>query len=264
MTQARRFGMELMAPRLVTEIDNVNGYKKIHFDNGESIATHSVIIATGVDYRKHEAQGIDRFLGAGVYYGAALTEAMTCRDGDVYIAGGGNSAGQTAMYLSRIARHIYVVVRKGELSSNMSAYLIERILSTPNISIVPNSIVTGVDGSDRLEQVQIARENGEHPETHPACAFFIFIGARPYTNWIDAAILKDERGFVATGASVQKMPSFQNSWPLKRDPYTLETSLPGVFAAGDVRSGAMNRVASAVGEGAMAISLVHRYLAEIK
>lgn len=264
MTQATRLGMEFLSPQLVVAVEDVNGYKKITLENGKAIITHSVIITTGVDYRKHEASGIDQFIGAGVYYGAALTEAAACKDGEVYIAGGGNSAGQTAMYLSKFARNVHIVVRKGELSSSMSAYLIDQIKATPNIFIIPGSVVTAVSGSDRVEHVEISRENGSSKETKTACAFFIFVGAKPYTDWLDESILKDERGFIETGLNVQKRPEFKKEWKLARDPYLLETSVPGVFAAGDVRAGAMNRVASAVGEGSMAISFVHRFLAEVK
>jgi len=248
----------------VTAIKNNNGYKSITLDNGAVINTRSVIITTGVNYRKLEQKGIHDFTGAGVYYGAAMTEASACKGKDVYIVGGGNSAGQAAMYLSKFAGNVYIIIRKDDLTSTMSAYLIEQLSGTDNIHIRPRSEVIEAQGSDRLEKLIIQNTNTLASEVRPAGALYVFIGAKPFTDWIDLGIVKDSRGFLETGNAVKQNLTFEKIWKENRDPYLLETSCPGIFAAGDVRSGSMNRVASAVGEGSMAISFVHQYLAEVK
>ena len=263
-TQATRLGTEIISPVEVTAIKNNNGYKSITLDNGAVINTRSVIITTGVNYRKLEQKGIHDFTGAGVYYGAAMTEASACKGKDVYIVGGGNSAGQAAMYLSKFAGNVYIIIRKDDLTSTMSAYLIEQLSGTDNIHIRPRSEVIEAQGSDRLEKLIIQNTNTLASEVRPAGALYVFIGAKPFTDWIDLGIVKDSRGFLETGNAVKQNLTFEKIWKENRDPYLLETSCPGIFAAGDVRSGSMNRVASAVGEGSMAISFVHQYLAEVK
>lgn len=260
--QASRFGVEFLSPQEVVDISLSGNYKILTLRDGSTINTRSVIISTGVDYRTHEATGVDKFTGAGVYYGAATTEANACKSQDVYIIGGGNSAGQAAMYLSAYAQNAYIVVRKSDLSSTMSQYLIDQISATPNIHVVGESVVTEVFGTDRLESLELQRLPGAEKRRVKAAALFIFIGAKPITNWIKLDIIRDEKGFLETGRDLLKYDAFKKTWKSDREPFLLETSCPGVFAAGDVRAGAMNRVASAVGEGAMAIKFVHEYLAE--
>jgi len=264
MTQAARLGTEFLSPKSVNAILQKDGYKKIILADAGEINTRSVVITTGVDYRKLETKGISDFTGAGIYYGAAMTEATACKDKEVYVVGGGNSAGQAAMYLSKFAKTVHIIIRKADLTSTMSAYLIDQIKATNNIQIMPNTEITEARGSDKLEQLDISNVKTKHVETKAADALYIFIGAKPFTEWIKLDIIKDGKGFIETGRDLKPHPDFDKIWKLKRDPYLLETSCPGVFAAGDVRAGAMNRVASAVGEGSMAISFVHKYLAEVK
>lgn len=264
MTQSARLGTEFLSPQSVQSIVQKDGYKKVLLDDDREINTRSVVITTGVDYRKLDTKGISDFTGAGIYYGAAMTEATACKDKEVYIVGGGNSAGQAAMYLSKFAKNVFIIIRKGDLSSTMSAYLIDQIKATPNIHLTPKTEITGAFGSDKLEQLQLVNIESGQMETHPADALYIFIGAKPFTDWLSLNIIKDEKGFIETGRELKTYANFAKVWKQKRDPYLLETSCPGVFAAGDVRAGAMNRVASAVGEGSMAISFVHKYLAEVK
>ena len=262
ITQATRFGIEFLSPQEVVEITLKDNYKIVKLSNGNEINTRSIIITTGVDYRQLEAEGINDFTGAGIYYGAATTEAHACKDKDVYIVGGGNSAGQAAMYLSNFAHHVYILIRKPDLSSSMSQYLIDQIKATNNIHILGHTEVLKALGSDRLEKLTLTNLETREEKEVDAGALLIFIGAKPYTDWIGLNIIKDEKGFIETGNSLQKYDTFKKSWKLEREPFLLETCSPGIFAAGDVRSGAMNRVASAVGEGAMAIKFVHEYLAE--
>lgn len=262
ITQATRFGIEFLSPQEVVNIEVKDHYKIITLKDGSVVNSKAIIITSGVDYRKHPAKGIDEFTGAGVYYGAATTEAGACKDQDIYIVGGGNSAGQAAMYLSKFASKVHIVVRKPDLSSSMSQYLIDQIAGTPNIDVLGQTEVLEVKGEERLEQVVLRNNQTNTEETKDAVALFIFIGAKPMTEWLELDIIKDGRGFLETGPSLTKYDNFKKSWKLPREPFLLETCIPGIFAAGDVRSGAMNRVASAVGEGSMAIKMVHEYLAE--
>ncbi|TDB63706.1 response regulator [Arundinibacter roseus] len=263
ITQATRFGVDFMSPEEVVNIEIKDNYKILTLGNGKVINTKSIVITTGVNYRKLDTTGVGDFTGAGVYYGAATTEANGCRDREVYVVGGGNSAGQGAMYLSQFAKNVYILVRKPDLSATMSQYLIDQIDATPNIHLVPCSEIVEAKGEGHLQELVIQDLNSAESRTVPADALFIFIGAKPYTEWIQTDMLKDERGFIETGRGLMQYPSFKKVWKKQREPFMLETCLPGVFAAGDVRASAMNRVASAVGEGAMAISFVHKYLAEI-
>lgn len=262
ITQATRFGVEFLSPQEVTDIELKNQYKIITLKDGNTVNAKSVVITSGVDYRKLPAENIDKFTGAGVYYGAATTEAGACVDKEVYIVGGGNSAGQGAMYLSQFAKNVYIVIRKKDLTSTMSSYLIDQISQTPNIKILGESEIIATEGGEKLESINLKNRNTNKVEKRKANALFVFIGAKPYTDWLKLGILKNERGFLLTGRDLVNKPEFKKSWKVEREPYMLETCVPGVFAAGDVRSGAMNRVASAVGEGAMSISFVHQYLAE--
>jgi len=262
ITQATRFGIEFLSPQEVVDIKLKDNYKILELANGNEINTKAVVITTGVNYRKLEAKGVDDFTGAGVYYGAATTEANACKGRDVYIVGGGNSAGQAAMYLSNFAEHVYIMVRKPDLSSSMSQYLIDQINGTDNISVLGHTEVVEALGDEKLEELVIINNDTNEERKVDAGALLIFIGAKPYTEWVGLNVIKDDKGFIETGNSLTKYAEFKKAWKLEREPFLLETCQPGVFAAGDVRSGAMNRVASAVGEGAMAIKFVHEYLAE--
>jgi thioredoxin reductase (NADPH) len=232
-------------------------------EDGIEIISRSIVITTGVDYRKLEVKGVDDFTGAGIYYGAAITEAAACKDKEVYIIGGGNSAGQAAMYLSKFAKRVYIVIRKESLVATMSAYLIEQIAGTSNIEVCPFTEIIEALGHNCLEKLTLINVNTKETVTKEASALYIFIGAKPYTDWIHMDIIKSKNNFIETGRNLNSYDTFAKGWKLKRDPFLLETSCPGIFAAGDVRAGAMNRVASAVGEGSMAISFVHKYLAGV-
>jgi thioredoxin reductase (NADPH) len=216
-----------------------------------------------VDYRKLDTEGVESFTGAGIYYGAASTEAASCQDKEVYVVGGGNSAGQAAMYLSKFARNVYILIRKDSLASTMSSYLIEQINGVENSHLLPKTEVKEARGDGHLTELFLENVETKEVVLKPSDALYIFIGAKPYTDWIGNSIIRNGRGFIETGRELKSYQHFDQVWKLDRDPYLLETSLPGVFAAGDVRAGAMNRVASAVGEGSMAISFVHKYLAEV-
>jgi len=262
ITQARRLGAEFISPKAVVSIKEVDNYKIITLNDGMEINCRAIIITTGVDYRKLEKRGIESLTGAGVYYGAAITEASACRDKNVYIVGGGNSAGQSAVYLSKFANKVHIVIRRDSLSYTMSAYLIQQIADLPNIQILTNTEIWETKGERHLEQLIIENVITGEKITGDAAALYIFIGAKPFTDWIGDSVQRDGKGYIETGRDLTAYPEFTKRWKLTRDPFLLETSTPGIFAAGDVRSGAMNRVASAVGEGSMAISLVHKYLAE--
>ena len=264
MAQTLRFGVEVVSPREVTDIKIQDQYKTLVLDDGSEVNAKSVILTTGVQYRKLPAEGADKFSGAGVYYGAAMTEAKACEDRKIYVVGGGNSAGQGAVYLSKFAKEVNVLIRKPDLTSSMSSYLIDQIDGIGNIHVHGFRQIEKVCGDDdHVERLVIKNLEDDSTFEEEADAVFIFIGARPRTEWIErGAILTDKRGFVVTGRDLTSTAARAKSWPLERSPFLLETCQPGIFAAGDVRSGAMNRVASAVGEGAMAIKFVHQYLAE--
>lgn len=264
ISQAQRLGTEFITPQSVKAIEQKGGYNKIIMEDGTFVNSRSVVITTGVDYRTLDTKGVADFTGAGIYYGAAMTEAPACKDKDVFIVGGGNSAGQAAMYLSKFARNVSILIRREDLSSTMSAYLIDRIVETPNIHVRAYSEVVEARGSDRLECLIISNiKTGEQTQEH-ADGLYVFIGAKPFTEWLEMNIIKNDKGFIETGRDLFTHPEFEKIWKQERDPYLLETSCPGIFAAGDVRANAMNRVAAAVGEGSMAISFVHKYLAEVK
>jgi len=264
ITQATRFGAEFLSPAEVTEISVQDQYKIIQLSDGTQINAKAIVVTTGVDYRRLEAKGMEAFSGAGVYYGAATTEASACINRDVYIVGGGNSAGQGAMYLSKFARNVYIVIRKNDLGATMSQYLIDQIDDTENIHLLPQTVVAEASGDDqRLNCLTLEDYKTGEQRRAEAGALFIFIGAKPYTEWLGTSIIKNDRGYIITGRELYQYPAFKEAWKIEREPYLLETCNPGIFAAGDVRAGAMNRVASAVGEGAMTISFVHKYLEEV-
>jgi thioredoxin reductase (NADPH) len=224
------------------------------------VAAHAVVLATGVSYRRMDAPGVDELLGAGVYYGSAATEAQACADQDVYIVGGANSAGQAAVFFSRMARSVTLLVRRDGLEATMSRYLVEQLRSLPNVRVRTCTVVSSAEGDGHLERLVLRHTPSGASETVPASHLFVFIGAAPLTGWLDGTLERDADGFLLTGRDLLREGRRPAGWALDRDPYLLETSVPGVFAAGDVRAQSVKRVASAVGEGAMAVTLVHRYL----
>jgi len=258
--QAKKFGAEILTAREVCSLE-VNGSARIvRFSDGPAISAHSVILATGVTYRQLNAPGLEKLTGCGVFYGSALTEAPACSGQDVYIVGGANSAGQAAMYLARGAKSVTVLVRGESLSASMSHYLIQQIAESPNISVRTGTVVEAAHGTDHLEQLTLRDVVTGHTELVDAQWLFVFIGAAPLTEWLEGTVLRDEHGFILTGPDMTCDGQPPPSWELERPPYHLETNVPGVFVAGDARAESAKRVASAVGEGAMAVMLVHRYL----
>jgi thioredoxin reductase (NADPH) len=260
VAQAQRLGAEMVVPLEVTGITINGGYKHLTLSDGREIVTRTVLAATGMEYREHPASGVQKHTGAGVYYGAATTEAQVCSGQRVLVIGGGNSAGQAAMYLSRYATEVQIVVRRDSLRDTMSQYLIEQIEKTPNIRLRVRTELERVDGTDRVERVSLKAEDGSGEEA--ADAVFVFIGTRPRSGWLPDDVLRDDKGFVLTGRELSVDARYARTWKERREPMLLETSVPGIFAAGDIRAGAMNRVASAVGEGSMAVKFVHEYLAQ--
>jgi thioredoxin reductase (NADPH) len=258
--QAVRFGAELITTRDVVGLEASGSARTVRLADGATIDAHTVILAMGVSYRQLMAPGVDELTGRGVFYGSALTEAANCANQDVYIVGGANSAGQAAVYLARGARSVTLLVRAPSLESSMSYYLIQQIAAVPNISVRSCTEVVGAAGDEHLEQLILRDNTTGQTETVNAQFLFVFIGAAPRTDWLDGVVLRDARGFVVAGPDLAVGGEQPRGWSLERAPYHLETSLPGVFAAGDVRFQSAKRVASAVGEGAMAVMLVHRYL----
>ncbi len=260
LTQAQRLGAEFLAPVEVTGLVVDGGYKRLTLNDGRELVTRTMLIATGMIYREHPAPGIREHTGAGVYYGAATTEAPACRGRRVLVVGGGNSAGQGAMYLARYADDVQIVVRRESLVETMSHYLIEQIDRTPNIRLRARTVIERVEGDERVKRVALRSVDGGTSQVEDADAVFVFIGTRPQTDWLPADVLRDARGFVITGRDLISTDGYTRTWKEPRDPLPLETSVAGVFAAGDARAGAMNRVASAVGEGSMVVRLAHEYL----
>ena len=256
--QAEKFGAELITARTATALE-VNGSKRtVRFADGGSIDAHAVIVATGVAYRQLAATGCDELTGRGVYYGAAVSIASECKDEEVYVIGGANSAGQAAMYLSREAKSVTIVVRAPSLEASMSYYLIQQIEQNPKITVRTCTEVHCAIGDDHLEKLTLVDNRTGSTEDVSCARMFIFIGAAPRTDWLDGVLARDDHGFILTGPDLRNVCG----WTLDRPPHHLETSVPGVFVAGDVRSESAKRVAAAVGEGSMAVMLVHRYLAE--
>jgi thioredoxin reductase (NADPH) len=257
--QATRFGAEILTAADVTGLQVRGSSRVVGFADGGEVAAHTVVLATGVAYATLDVPGTDRLTGRGIFYGSAATEAPACADEDVYVVGGANSAGQAAVFLSRHARRVTLLVRADGLERSMSHYLIRQIRDTGNIEVRANTVVAGVAGDQHLERLTLCDATGTTVEV-PAAFLFVFIGAAPCTEWLDGVVQRDRRGFVLTGPDLLVGGKRPRGWPLDRDPYYLEGSVPGVFAAGDARANSVKRVASAVGEGAMAIQLVHRYL----
>ncbi len=263
VAQARRFGVEILNPLEVTGIRLDGSYRYVNLSDGREIACHALMISTGVSYRKMDVPGLEALNGAGVYYGAAMTEAISCRDNDVFIVGGANSAGQAAMYFAKFAHKVVMLVRGESLSKSMSQYLIDQIASTPNIEVRTFSSVVEVIGEGKLDAVTILNSQTGQQETSPATALFIFIGAMPRTDWLDGMVERDEQGFILAGPDLVRNGKRPKGWQPNRDPFLLEASVPGIFVAGDVRHGSVKRVASGVGEGSIAVQFIHRYLSEV-
>ncbi len=257
--QAQRLGAEMLVPVEVVSLSIDGGYKHLTLSDGREIIARTMLAATGMEYREHEAPGIAEHTGAGVYYGAAATEAPVFSGRRVMVVGGGNSAGQAAMHLARYAKDVQIVVRRDSLRTTMSHYLIEQIEKTPNIKVRGGTVVERAEGDGRLERVVLRRDDGA-TDTEEIDAVFVFIGARPRSDWLPEGVLRDGKGFVITGRDLSADARYARTWKERREPMALETSAPGVFAAGDIRAGAMNRVASAVGEGSMVVRFVHDYL----
>jgi thioredoxin reductase (NADPH) len=258
--QAVKFGAELITTREAIGLEVNGSARTVRFSDGASIDAHTVILATGVAYRQLAASGIDRLTGRGVYYGSALTEAANCADQDVYIVGGANSAGQAAAYLARGARSVTLLVRGRDLQESMSYYLVQQLGQIERISVRTCTEIVEAHGDVHLERLTLRDNTTGTTETVDAGYLFVFIGAAPRTDWLDGVVVRDARGFVVAGPDLAVDGAFPPGWILDRPPFHLETSVPGVFAAGDVRAESAKRVASAVGEGAMAVMLVHRYL----
>jgi len=261
IAQAQRLGAEFLAPLETTGLSIDGGYKRLTLSDGRELVTRTVLASTGMLYRQHPAPGIAELTGAGVYYGAATTEAAAFRERRVLVVGGGNSAGQAAMHLARYAREVEIIVRRDGLRETMSQYLIEQIEKTANIRVRIGSEVARVEGDGHVERVALTCLADGETTLEDADALFIFIGTSPRSDWLPAEVLRDAKGFVLTGRDLMAADDFGRTWKEQREPLLLETSVPGVFAAGDLRAGAMNRVASAVGEGSMVVRLAHEYLA---
>lgn len=263
VAQARKFGTEILTPQQATSLRAEDSYRFVTLSDGKELSCHTVIVAIGVAYNKLKVPGLEELTGAGVYYGAAMTEALSCKGEDVFIIGAGNSAGQAALYLSKYASSVTILVRGDSLQKSMSYYLIEQIAAMANIAVEVHTQVKEVSGSQKLERITTVNSQTGEIKTRPASALFIFIGTRPRTDWLDGVVERDKRGFILTGADLTYSEDLRRKWKLERDPYLLESSCPGVFAVGDVRHQSVKRVASAVGEGSIAVQFVHQYLASL-
>ncbi len=263
IAQTLRFGTEILTPAEVKNITVKDGYKITKLMDDSEIHSKAIVIATGVAYKKLEIPGLENFTGAGVYYGSAAVEAHACRNGTIYMVGGGNSACQAALYMSKFASEVKILIRRDALSQTAANYLVENIARTPNIEVIGNTDVISVSGKDVLETITLKNAGTGEEKTVPAKALFVYIGTRPGTAWIDELVVRDEKGFVLCGSDLVKEKSFHTFWKLSREPFMTETSIPGIFASGDVRFGALTGISSAVGEGSMAIRFVRKYLQEM-
>jgi thioredoxin reductase (NADPH) len=263
VVQAQRFGVEILAPQEVIGVRVEDPYRFLKLADGSEISCHALMLATGVQWRRLQAPGVDRLQGAGVYYGGGSTEALSCKGEIVYVIGGANSAGQAAMNFAKYAERVVIVVRAQSLSSSMSQYLIDQVKETPNIQIWPNASVAEAHGETHLEEISILCSDTGKTERVPASSMFIFIGAMPRTDWLAGVLERDNLGFILTGPDLTKEDGRFKGWKPERDPFLLETSIPGIFAVGDVRHGSVKRVASGVGEGSVAVQFIHQYLSKV-
>jgi thioredoxin reductase (NADPH) len=263
VVQAQRFGVEILAPQEVVGLRVDGPYRIVKLADGGEISCHALLIASGVQWRRMHVPGMDRLHGAGVYYGGGATEAIACKGEIVYIVGGANSAGQAAMHFAKFAEKVVMLIRGKSVSFTMSQYLIDQIQQTANIQWWSNASVQEVHGSSRLEEISVLCSDTNTVERVPATSLFIFIGALPQTDWLAHTVERDEKGFVLTGPDLLHDGKSPKGWPLDRDPYLLETNVPGIFAVGDVRHGSVKRVASGVGEGSVAVQFVHQYLSKV-
>jgi thioredoxin reductase (NADPH) len=259
--QAQKFGAHMLVAKAARLICNHKPYV-VELENGTKISTRTIVISTGAQYRKLSVENLSRFEGAGVYYGATFVEAQLCGGEEVIVVGGGNSAGQAAVFLAQTAKRVYILVRSNSLAASMSRYLIRRIEKSPNIILRPQAEIVGVDGKVHLDYVYWRNSQRGQTEKQKISHIFIMTGADPNTSWLDDCIALDDKGFIKTGPDLSPDNLSMARWPLTRQPYLLETTLPGVFAVGDVRGGSIKRVASAVGEGSTAVSFVHKVLQE--
>ncbi len=262
VVQARRFGVEILSAE-ATAVRLDGPYRFLTLGDGAELSCHALLVATGVQWRKLEAPGVERLTGAGIYYGAAMTEAISTRDEVVFVVGGANSAGQAAMYFSKYAQRVEVLVRGSSLALSMSQYLINQLKETPNVQIEFNSSVVEAHGEDHLEAISVHCTTSNEVNKVPANSLFILIGAAPNTKWLADVVDRDERGFILSGPDLMRDGKRPKGWQLDRDPGLLETNVPGIFVVGDVRHGSVKRVASGVGEGSVAISFVHQYLSKV-
>jgi thioredoxin reductase (NADPH) len=263
VVQAQRFGVEILAAE-ASEVRVEGPYRIIKLADGSEFSCHSLMIATGVQWRRLDAPGMDRLQGAGVYYGGGSTEAISCAGETVYVIGGANSAGQAAMNFAKYAEKVYILVRGSSLSSTMSQYLIDQVKETPKISVWAHASVVEVHGGEHLEEISVLCSDTGKIERVPASSMFIFIGALPRTDWLAGVVERDDRGFILTGPDLIAAGGRPKGWTLERDPYLLETNVPGIFAVGDVRHGSVKRVASGVGEGSVAVQFIHQYLSKVQ
>jgi thioredoxin reductase (NADPH) len=263
VVQAQRFGVEILSPQEAVGVRIEGSYRFIKLADDSEISCHALMIASGVQWRRLDAPGIDKLQGAGVYYGGGTTEALSCKGEIIYVVGGANSAGQAAMNFAKYAERVVMLVRGASLASTMSQYLIDQIKETPNIQIWAHASVVEVHGEARLEEISVLCSDTNKVERVPASSIFIFIGALPRTDWLGDLVERDERGFLLTGPDLIRDGERPKGWTLDRDPFLLETNIPGIFAVGDVRHGSVKRVASGVGEGSVAVQFIHQYLSKV-
>jgi thioredoxin reductase (NADPH) len=263
VVQAQRFGVEIIAAE-ASGLRMEGPYRIIKLADGSEFSCHALMIATGVQWRRLEAPGIDRLQGAGVYYGGGATEAISCKGETIYVIGGANSAGQAAMNFAKYAEKVFILVRGSSLSSTMSQYLIDQIKETPNIQVWAHASIAEAHGTTRLEEISVLCSDSNKLERVRATAMFIFIGALPRTDWLAGVVERDDRGFLLTGPDLIVDGQHPKGWTLERDPFLLETNVPGIFAVGDVRHGSVKRVASGVGEGSVAVQFIHQYLSKVQ
>ena len=263
VVQAQRFGVEILSPQEAVSVRTEGSYRIIKLADGSEFSCHALLIATGVQWRRLEAPGIDKLQGAGVYYGGGATEALSCKGEIIYVVGGANSAGQAAMNFAKYAEKVVILVRGEGLAATMSQYLIDQIQRTPNIQIWSHASVAEVHGDKRLEEISVLCSDTDKVERVPATSIFIFIGALPRTDWLAGIVERDDRGFILTGPDLMRDGERPKGWELERDPFLLETNVPGIFAVGDVRHGSVKRVASGVGEGSVAVQFIHQYLSKV-